>query len=221
MKRSLLLLMIYVSFTPFAFAQQLTIGQRVPNSRFSNIIHYSKANASMKGFLKKPLLIVFWNSDCDVSNRFLSELDSKHQDFKNELNVLVITSFPNQKVKDAFANKTIIKNVRFPVVTDDTIFRKKFPHRFEPHVVWVSSSGIIHAITEHKTVSNENLKLFISGTSLNFPLKEDIVDQDVFFSLTPIMINEYQKNKNKLFTYSFFLKPDRCESVPFIFHKCI
>ncbi|MBA2499259.1 MAG: DUF3738 domain-containing protein [Chitinophagaceae bacterium] len=161
----------------------------------------------MKDFLKKPLLIVFWNSDCEVSNKFLTKLDSINLQMKNRMNVLVITGFSDRKIKDAFAYKTIIKNIQVPVVAGDTFFHKKFPHRFQPHVVWVNNFGIISGITGHEEVTTENLKLFISKATLNLPLKEDIMDPDILFSLTPLMVNEYQKNKNKLVVYSYIGGP--------------
>lgn len=184
-------------------AQQISIGKKYKDQYLPKILGYKNASAHLSGFTGKPLLLVFWSTTCPVSLDYVQKLDSVKKDMGNKLEILLVTHQQKQLVQDALQNNERLQRLRLPVVVEDKVLKKLFPHRTAPHQVWINQKGIIKAITGHNELTKQNLINFIASKELNLPQKEEIMDNDIYFSLTPLMVNQYTKNKNKLFAYSY------------------
>ena len=201
--KSIKIVLLLVCLFKAAIGQEITIGQSIPYAGSFLILNSKQPSTTLARFKGKPLLLNFWNTHCSVGLEYLAKLDSIRRSMHNELQVILITGESADIVNAVWANKKILHNIRLPVIVEDTMLRKLFPHRIEPHLVWISRDGIIQAITGYEEGTIKNLTAFVQNQKVQLPQKKEVADPDIFFSLTPLMVNEYEKNKNKLFTYSY------------------
>lgn len=186
-----------------SFSQEMDLGDTLPQINGLRILNHDDSITTIRELNKKPLLLTFWNTKCDVGLRFLPKLDSLQKEFPS-VQVLLVDFEPKNVVHEAFKNKTILDNIFLPIVVADTILHKVFfPHRTEPHIVWIDKNGVVKAITGHMEVTPHNMMLFGTNQSLSMPLKKEIMDPKIYFSITPLISNEYDKNKTKLLNYSY------------------
>lgn len=189
-------------FCLYAKAQPITVGDKCPPIILSNLINYNSTTAPLSEFYKKPLLLSFWSTTCEVSTDYLLHVDSLKKELGNSVEWLFVTSETEEKVRKALDKERMV-NIHFPFYIKDTMLRKFFTHRTAPHVCWIDVNGEVKAITGHQEVTKENVLDFSKRRLKPQPVKAEIMDNDIYFSLTPLIINDYKVNKSKMIAYSF------------------
>ena len=184
-------------------AQGLGKGEKIKDVNLPQMINYKKSRASLSEFNAQPLLITFWNTHCSEGVEFLPRLAAMQKQLKNKFNVLVVAYENQQTVERAFKEKKLLTGIHLPVMVEDSVLKVNFPHRSEPHMVWIDRHGIVQAITADDLVNEKNLSLFINGQKLNLPLKKESMDPNIYYSLTPLMVNDYENTKAKLLCNSY------------------
>ncbi|HEV7333131.1 MAG TPA: hypothetical protein VGN63_19000 [Flavisolibacter sp.] len=186
-----------------AKSQTVGIGDPCPKALFSNVTglpSLKKIKAPAKG---KYWLLGLWNTHCDVGRKLLPELSALRKQFQKDLEVLLITPEGEGEVRKVLSGVPYLQDVRIPIATGDTVFRRHFPHRTEPHFIWVNPQGKVIEITGHEELTAENLAAFCSGRPHSLAVKKEHSDPNIYHSLTPLMINEYPEHKNSLVQYSY------------------
>jgi thiol-disulfide isomerase/thioredoxin len=187
-------------------SQEITIHDHVPQMDSLRLLNHKDTFTALSEFNQKPLLLTFWNTKCGVGLQFLPKLDSLQKEYPS-VQVLLVDHEPGEVVDAAFKNKKLLRHITLPVVVADTMLHKVFfPHRSEPHLVWIDKNGIVQAITGHMEATPRNMLLFSTGQRLSLTLKKEIMDPKIYFSITPLISNEYDKNKVKLLNYSYLGK---------------
>jgi thiol-disulfide isomerase/thioredoxin len=169
----------------------LSIGDAVPDITINHIVNYKTTFFKTKD-IKKPLLLDFfatWWSGCIGALPYFNRLQ---QELKDSLQVMVVCSEPESKIKRLLQNNPLLKNISLPFITSDTILYNLFPHHAIPHEVWISREGIVKAITIPEYVNKENLQKLVAGRPLHLPVKIDEQRYDPSLSLAIYAI------KNKL-----------------------
>jgi hypothetical protein len=198
-----LVLLLAVGGASGLFAQPLTIGSVLPDHTLQKVLRYKVPSASLASFRGKPLLLCFWNTDCTVGLSFLPHLDSVQRGYGKRLQVLVVGHQSEAVLCKAFADKEQIRSVGLPLVVGDTVLKRFFPHRSEPHLVWIGSSGRVEAITGYEEVKGSNLLAFLEGRPLALPLKKETMDNEVYYSKKPLMEGGDAEGKKHMMYYSF------------------
>jgi hypothetical protein len=186
----------------YAKTQSIVVSDKVPLVILSNLINYSARTAPLSEFYKKPLLLSFWSTTCEVSTEYLLHLDSLKKVIRDSVEFLIVTTEAEEKL-NMVLNNGRLANIDFVFSVQDTLLKKVFPFRTVPHVCWINTEGKVEAITGHKEVTKENLVDFIDSHLKVQTVKADEMTNDVFFSLSPLIVNEYKKNKNRLLAYSY------------------
>ncbi|GAA4736847.1 TlpA family protein disulfide reductase [Flavisolibacter ginsenosidimutans] len=203
---ALLSLLVVTAASLFAqktAAQEMTIGDNCRKLSIPQPVGLKAGAKTLSAFTGKPLLITFWNTHCVDATEFLPKLDTLQRTAKGRFNVLLVAVEKAAAVRKAFKEQELLKELNFPLLAGDTVLWKAFPHHMEPHIVWVSAKGTVQAITGSKQVTPKNLEAFTAGQSLSLPLKKETSDTNVFFSFTPLMVNDYERTKDKLLYYSY------------------
>lgn len=189
-------------------AQEVSVGQPSPDAAFSNVINGVAPVVALSDLRGTPLLVGFWNTHCSVGRQFLPMLDSIRKELRGKVGVLLVTAEAASTVKKAFADVKRLKGLQLPVAVADTSFRKYFPHRIEPHFVWINEKGVVAGITGHEVITVDNLWAFAHHEPLALPLKKDIADPAILYSLSPLWLNSYGENKTRL-SYAGYLGEER------------
>ncbi len=171
--RMLALLTMVFQFST-AGAQGLQIGDPIISAEVKRILNYSSDHARLTDFVDgKALLIDFWFTTCTSCIESFPKLDSIQKEFKDDLNILLVTFETEEKTIRTFNTINRIRHVKLPSVVQDTLLHLIFPHTSAPHEIWVDKTGIIKAITDHRPVNRENIRRLIAGEELNLPVKKD------------------------------------------------
>lgn len=190
-----LLLLLTIS----AKSQGLQIGDRISDFELKKIINYKSSSARLTDFTNgKALLIDFWFSSCSSCIESFTKLDSLQNEFQDNLNILLVTYEPKEKVFKTFNTIKRISHVKLPTVVSDTLLHLAFPHLSAPHQIWIDKDGKIMAITDHSQLIRKNIRALITNEELNLPLKKDDFKFSFELPLASIFAN------NNTIKYSFF-----------------
>jgi thiol-disulfide isomerase/thioredoxin len=193
-KKILFLLAIIQQLCFSLQAQEIKIGEKVPDTFLPQILRYKKNKINLLSEFKgKALIIDFWFTHCTICIASMPKLDSLQKKFKEDLNVLMSTYEPKEIISNFLNKKKILAHVTLPTTTSDTILTKLFPHMSAPHEIWIDKNGIVQAITSHVEVTEANIRRLINGEKLNLPVK--IEANDLFGSTKPFL------NANPITTY--------------------
>lgn len=168
--------------TPANSLQPLQVGDPVPDLLLSPLIGHSTSQVRLSAFQQKLLLLDFWATWCTACLHHFPKLDSLQQQWGSQLQVLLVnaasTGDDRQKVA-AFVEKRMHhkgKRYNLPVVAEDTVLSRLFPHKLLPHYVWIRE-GRVAAITSSEEVTSQNIQAVLEGRAV-LKTKKDQLDFD-------------------------------------------
>lgn len=152
----------------------LRIGDDVPDLPIASIHNYKTKSAKLSDFKGKLLILDFWATWCSPCVAMMPKMERLQKEFAGKLQFISIT---NQKENDvlAFISKLDAKyRGDIPMVTDDVLFSRYFPHVFLPHYVWIDQNGKVLAITDAKEITRENIiEVLEKGSNMALKRKHD------------------------------------------------
>ena len=177
----LLLLAVYIQPLYTQKGQRfisVAIGEFCPDVMLQNIMHFPVLKSNISSFKGKLVIIDFWATTCGSCIKTLKELDSLQQQFGEQIQVFAVTEEPAAIAKTFLANNKMLKGLELPVITDDTVLTKLFPHIILPHEVWIDAKGMLRYITSSKAVTAANIRSILDGKQPVLPVKEDMLHYD-------------------------------------------
>ena len=181
----------HTQFKPSA-AGSLRIGDTVPNFTLTNIIGYPAASQTIAALKGKLIILDFWSTWCAACIKKFPLLHSMQQAHKDQLQVFLVnplyTRDTKQKIEALFGRLTNNQGrpLQLPVVVQDTIATRWFPHTLLPHYVWIDKNGRLLAITGIEELTAANIEAVLQNNPPAFSVKEDIEN---FNPLQPLFIN--------------------------------
>lgn len=186
---SLLLVVLFLSVSHCIChaqaGQGLGIGDQIPGDLMVPEVYDRNLPvklADMHG--NKLLLIDFWATWCGPCVKGLPELDLLRTKFKEKLSVISVTYEPKEKVSQFFGRHPKLAGLSFPFVVNDKALSTLFPHQMVPHIVWISASGKVVAITGKDEVTAINIQKMLDNTTSGIREKHDLIDFDFQSPLT-------------------------------------
>jgi thiol-disulfide isomerase/thioredoxin len=155
--------------------QPVSIGQVVPAIHLKKITGYKTVSANLSDFRGKIIILDFWATWCAPCIRGLPGLDTMQTKYRNDLQVLPVTSEKGEWVA-AFLKKR--KNIHLLSVVEDSLLLQYFPRRVIPHSVMLDRAGKVIAITDPGFFTDSVIERVIAGYAIHLPLKEDNITFD-------------------------------------------
>lgn len=128
--------------------------------------------AHLKG---KWLILDFWATYCQACINAMPLLNQLQEKFRDQLNIIVVTSENEEKVGSLLRRSEFTKNNKLPFLVEDTVYSKLFPHRIIPHEIWIDPEGVVRAITSGEDVNADNISRMLAGSRSQMLLKRDVV----------------------------------------------
>lgn len=154
--------------------ERLQVGDKVPDVVLRNIRNYKSTNARLSDFEGKFIILDFWNELCTVCIDALPKMQKFQDEFKDELQILMVTNHTIDKFKFLFKNSPTVKNTKLPMVFDNKdLHTYLFPHVGEPYHVFIDKNGIVKAMGSANFTDLENVKNFITGKPIKIPVKNE------------------------------------------------
>lgn len=141
----------------------LAVGDTLPLAQVAAAIDTVKYQQLATG----STIIDFWATWCTSCLKGIDKLMGLQKQFP-QLQVLLVnavsTGDTGSKI-ERFMSRQQARWGRpcpFPLINDDTVLAKLFPHQLLPHYVWLHN-GIVKGITASEALSKTNVQAFLSG----------------------------------------------------------
>jgi thiol-disulfide isomerase/thioredoxin len=114
------------------------IDDKVPDMVLNDIINYPLKSVKLSSLMSgKMLLIDFWSTNCIACIEAFPKLMKLQEQFKDHLQVLMVTYQPHPVIKSFLEKREKITGLTLslPTLCSDTILNNLFKHEFNPHCV--------------------------------------------------------------------------------------
>ena len=183
MKQLLFLLTILLVANRQSGAQTkpLNIGDQLPgNFVFTEMLGYSSSSLSPVDLPSRLVILDIWSPFCSVCIAQLPKLSALQQQFGTDVAIIPVgIQIPASNARSFYTSR-IAKNpaVRLPTAIvetfgRDSVFKRLFPYRGLPHVIWLNSELEIISITGYEEVTAGNIRQILDG-------KQPALKQKVF-----------------------------------------
>lgn len=161
----------------------LSVGEKVP--RINLITIFNNPAFESNPFVKTDRLVIldFMASNCSSCLKVLPRFDSIQKIYGNTIQIYLVTEEKKDKIKNFLQRHPEIK---LPVIGEDTVLSKMFPHTFISHEVWIKE-GVVLAITHPEYVTVKNVATALSGSAVHWPVKDDVLEAKLSSTHFPII----------------------------------
>lgn len=185
-----------------ANAQELTVGDTLPDYRFTSVLRYDEPALSLSDTRGKILILDLWRTTCNHAVASFAQFDSLQHEFGSAITTVAITTESRKMISDYLTNNTYARQTRMPVITDDTVLAgKRFSFLYIPHVVVVNQKGVIVAVTQTENVTREAIRQLLAGADPKLPLKKELTDYNYS---APLLLEGKGRNVNEVVYSSTF-----------------
>lgn len=153
----------------------LSIGDQIPAGiEFSDVLKFDSDKLRLDDYRGKYVILNFWAPSCSQSTGFLVEMNELQKHYGDQLKILPITTFSEQRVQEVVSAYPSLKHLITPMIVDAQKMREYFPHSQLPHFVILDPSGKVAAITSQSDMTKENLDRMLRSNELVFREKRDL-----------------------------------------------
>lgn len=164
--------------THAAVAQEIEIGQRVPDMTFSHILNYSSTTLKLSSFKNKLVILDFWNTGCAACLHGFRDIDSLQNVFKDSLQFFMVNRETEDSTRRFFKMHSRLKLPGVPFITQDKVLHRSFPQQGYPYQVWINGQGTVTAITAATNATPENIRAALAGKELSVSEMITVFDYD-------------------------------------------
>jgi len=152
---------------------QIYIGDTLPNIDIGHVLYTKDSRFTTEILKDKYIILEFGTTYCSPCIESFKKMNLLKTKNGNRLDFYMVTPQKIQDVQSFLRYQKLDSLVNVPIITQDTALKKLFRHVAIPHLVWINSSGIIVAVTNHEYLNQENIDLFLTQQELNWPIKWD------------------------------------------------
>lgn len=153
----------------------LQVGDTIPHIILTDVINFPVSQIKLDNSSNKLVILDFWATWCNSCIKKLPLVDSLQKEFNNNLQIILVNSISGtgdtkEKIKNFYAQKVVPKINAFsvPIVMEDTLLRKIFPHEYVPHYVWIGPGNKLLGITSAQGFTRTNIQAALKGGTVIF-----------------------------------------------------
>jgi thiol-disulfide isomerase/thioredoxin len=178
----------------FANAQEIPIGEKVPDLVFTKFFNYDKSQLSLKDLRGKLVILDFWATNCSGCIKGFPKVDSIQRLFNERIQYLLVCRESNDSLKKFFAKRRLIKIPTVPMITSDTILWKLFPSDGLPYHVWVDKDGVVSFKVSSASTTKVSIENFLNGKKMDLVAYHDRKS-------IPGLVNEFYETSLQTISY--------------------
>lgn len=155
----------------------LTVGDTVQDLTINNVHNYPSSIIRLSDLKGKLVILDFMSTGCISCMEALLRFDSLYKKYKKQLMFIIISYEPSKNIQRFLIKSPIGKQLKLPIVSDDSILASLFPHVYISHEVWIKDRKV-KAITGAEYVTSSNVEQILNDVKVRWPVKRDITDFD-------------------------------------------
>ncbi|GAA0881859.1 hypothetical protein GCM10009120_04550 [Sphingobacterium siyangense subsp. cladoniae] len=168
------------------YINPLGVGDTIPPELW-NTSFLAVNNPKGKSFIKfddykdKQLIILdFWATWCGSCIANMPVTDKIESEIEG-VKFIPITFESRDKTSAFIKTNHITDSLSIYSIVEDSELKKYFPHKYLPHYVWISTDGVVRAITEGRQVTAEKINLMLtSPNDIGLPKVEEMAEDRAF-----------------------------------------
>ncbi|WP_104381362.1 hypothetical protein [Sphingobacterium sp. HMA12] len=166
-------LWIWIPCMVFGQVKPLKIGDTLDYNEPLSVINW-KDNTLMLDSVNKDLIIFdFFTTSCTSCIEAMPKNNKLQQRFAERLQIIPVGIESKERIGQLLAENRYMKDIKLPLVVEEKVLTKAFPHQGVPHVVWIFKGRVV-AITTGDMIAEENIKDLLNGNDIkNWPMKDD------------------------------------------------
>lgn len=170
-KSKFLLLVIGALFPIFSSAQTalLNVGDKIPDINLNKLVNCNTASIALGQLKGKIIILDFGGTTCGACVKSLPDLNTLQKKYNDNLQIFWVTNDPSDRLQRFCTNNRIGKTIRIPMIAQDTLLNKYFPHIETPYEVWIDQQGIVTAFTDPKLVDEKHIVAMINRQPIEWP----------------------------------------------------
>lgn len=181
------LLCLYLSLSIYFLlpAQALRVGDPLPPALWHlplTVVNHpaGKETLTLNEYKDKLIILDFWATWCAPCIKKFPQMGEWQKQVGDRLQFIGATGDDQERIAAFIKRYRARDSSRFVPVTavSASVLQQYFPYQSIPQYVWINQQGIIQAITHERDLTLENIKLFISGQTFDYTLKQDMIDFD-------------------------------------------
>lgn len=161
-----MMLAVYLMCSLVSGSQTISIGNKVPESIFKDVINYPSPILKISDFRGKIIIIDFWNHSCTACIQSFSKLDSLQKIFAGKIQIILVNRESKDSTEFFFKKRTKVKMPNLPMITGDKTLKNLFPIDGYPYTVWIDSTGIVKHFSGEYNVTAVHIRDFLEGKEL-------------------------------------------------------
>ncbi|HLT87957.1 MAG TPA: redoxin domain-containing protein [Sphingobacterium sp.] len=157
----------------FCYGQEgsLKVGDFLPELEFHNVLNIDSGPVNLRN--GKALVLDFGSTTCAPCIASLKKFQVLLEDFEDDIQVISVTRDKKERVSKFLEANRLGDHSTIPILYEDSVLKRLFPHLTEPHLVWLGKDGKVKAITNHDYVTKKHVDLFLTDEILDWPVKWD------------------------------------------------
>lgn len=189
-------LLLVLMIAPATYAQELTIGQKLPEIEFETMIQPEspgklQAHVSVDKYKGKIILLDFWATWCGPCISAMKKYEDLSKKFPGKLQVIAITKEPVKRIQSFVKNRPTQL-----LIAIDTLgsISQYFPYRTIPHVVLIDKSGTIRAITHSDEITESVINAVWNDQTISLTHKKDDTKfdyDDDYFKVDSLVVRTF------------------------------
>ncbi|HTE01445.1 MAG TPA: TlpA disulfide reductase family protein [Mucilaginibacter sp.] len=189
----LLIALIVILANVLSYGQQrrpapLPTGARLPDTRLSNVLNSPAGTLRLSDYRDRLLILDFWSTACATCIEQMPGVAALQRKYGDQIRIIEIDSYDQPAaVLQFYERRPELKALGIPLAVRDTRLKQLFPHRFEPHVVWIDH-GLYQGATEGSYLNERTIDSLLHDQPVRLREKKDPAEADTrtpFFTTSP------------------------------------
>jgi thiol-disulfide isomerase/thioredoxin len=163
---------------PPAALKALKEGALMPELSLPNLLNYQQKQVNLRDLRGKLLLLDFWQTWCKACITGMPKLEKLRKQFEGKVEILSINDQEPKTILPFLKTNPILSTTNLPLVLYDRQLKQLFPHRYLPHLVWISADGTYLGASSSEDLNETTIQQVLATGKLPAASKSDDLQFD-------------------------------------------
>jgi uncharacterized protein (TIGR03435 family) len=165
-KRKLILFFCGSFFFSSLVAQELQVGDQIPDVVFNDIWNWNSSSLKLNEFKGKLIVLDFWGVFCVPCLEGFAKIDSLQKKLQDKMQFIAVNKgFGVDSTERFFKYHPMVHRPSIPFITNDTLLHRYFPHQGNPYYVILDRDGKILIKADYFEFAEKTFEELLKGNT--------------------------------------------------------